>query len=150
MDLTEKTVDLDASLKSLGEAIDRRMEELDELRDRLHLIAMAALNRIDGDTHADTYWSEIVGIAKGDPNWLRHARINYEVKHARLVQLSARLLQTCLIETDEDLRSPDSIQRVAVAIADQIEQELLPEMQIGEDGRTFLRGQGKPYPVEQA
>ena len=78
MDLHEKTVDLDASLDSLGAAIDRSVAERDQLRERLELITRAALERIDGDSQPnDTHWSEIIGIAEGDPYWLQHARANY-------------------------------------------------------------------------
>lgn len=150
MDLTEKTIDLDASLASLGEAIDRSNAEKDRLRERLHLITRAALERIDGDSRPhDTHWSEIIGIAEGDPNWLHCAKVNYEINHLRLVSLATKLLHTCLIETDEDLRSPASLARVSAAMADQIEQEILPEMFLAEDGRTFLRGQGQPYEIKE-
>lgn len=48
------------------------------LTERLRLITRAALEHIDGDRQPDdTNWSEIVGIAEGDPNWLQHARANY-------------------------------------------------------------------------
>lgn len=120
------------------------------LERRLHLITRAALERIDSDSQPnDTHWSEIIGIAEGDPNWLHHAKVNYEVDHLRLVSLATKLLHTCLIETDEDLRSPASLARVAGAMADQIEQEILPELMLAEDGRTFLRGQGESYPAIQ-
>lgn len=117
------------------------------MAERLQLIEQAALNRIDGDSQPnDTQWGEIVGIACGDPNWLQHAKANYPAEHAKLVTICLSLLESI---TDQFERG-DSDQSIAACMADQIEQELLPAMVIGEDGRTFLRSQGQPYPREEA
>lgn len=48
-----------------------------QLAERLALIVRVALDRIDGDSPQDTAWSEIIGIAQGDPHWLQHARTNH-------------------------------------------------------------------------
>lgn len=126
------------------------VDRITVLEGRLRLITRAALERIDGDSQPhDTHLAEIIGIAEGDPHWLHHAKVNYEVDHLRLVSLATKLLHTCLIETDEDLRSPASLARVSAAMADQIEQEILPEMMLAEDGRVFLRGQGQAYDIKE-
>lgn len=149
MDIETKAVDLDASLQSLGEAIDQRMEELDQLRERLQLIIRAALNHLDGESQPhDTHLSEIIGIAKGDPNWLHHAKVNYDVKHQQLVDLCGRLLETSESYFDYEAGHFDPL-GAQHAMADIIEQEIIPEMFLAEDGRVFLRGQGKPYPPER-
>lgn len=113
---------------------------IEKLAHRLHLIMRAALDRIDGDSPSDTQWSEIVGIADGDPNWLQHARINYAANHFKLVTLARSLFETFLESED----SPKGHELVVQQIADQIEQEVLPELMLGEDGRTFLQSQQKP------
>lgn len=114
---------------------------VEKLLDRLRLITRAALDHTDGDSQPhDTHFAEIVGIAEGDPDWLRHARVNYETKHARLVELSKSLYLTALESEDSAKGATLAIEQ----IADQIEQELLPEMMLGEDGRTFLKSQGLP------
>ena len=105
------------------------------LDDRLRLITRAALDRIDGDSPHDQILSEIVGIAEGDPHWLQHARANYDLKYARLVTLATKLVEHVV---DEFTRhSLADTPRVAHELADIIEQEILPEMVLGENGRTI-------------
>lgn len=121
------------------------------MAERLRLIERAALDRIDGDSQPnDTHWGEIIGIACGDPNWLQHAKANYPVKHQQLVKLSAELIERILHELDGELATPAQIVRTAEIVADLIEQDVLPEMFLAEDGRTFLRSQGQPYPREES
>lgn len=117
------------------------------LEDRLRLITRAALERIDGDSSQDTHWSEIIGIANGDPRWLQHAKANYEVDHAQLVRHARRLVESLVDSLPDEGPIDDAWrQHEAACIADSLEQEILPEMFLAEDGRVFLRGQGKPYP----
>lgn len=107
------------------------------LEERLRLIMRAALDRIDGDSQPnDTHWSEIVGIADGDPNWLQHARVNYALDHATLVTHCRRLFG--YITDAVALNTPDQI---AHMMADHLEEAVLPELVLGEDGRAFRHAQ---------
>lgn len=116
----------------------KSLDTVEGLRLRLNLIIRAALNHIDGDSQPhDTHWSEIIGIAEADPNWLQHAKANYDVQHARLVELSKGLLNTII----DQLSFTADEMVIARMMADQIEQALLPEMMLAEDGRTFRRAQ---------
>lgn len=139
--------ELYASLEDLNKAIDRSNAEKDQLRERLRLIERIALNHIGGDSASDQALGEIVGVAEGDPNWLRHAKINYEMDRAKLVR-AARTMVEDFIEhfPEEGIPEEAAKQYAAEALADQIEQELLPMLFMAEDGRTFLRGTGQPYP----
>ena len=131
------TEELNAAMESLSQSIDRSNAEKDRLRERLRLITAAALNHVDGDSQPnDTHWSEIVGIAEGDPNWLQHAKANYEVKHAELVRFATTIVEHVINEFSQ--YSVADTPRVAAEVADRIEQELLPAMVLAEDGRTFL------------
>lgn len=128
-------------IRALAQLMTDRLATLER---RLHFITRAALNHIDGDSQpSDTHWSEIVGLAEGDPNWLRHAQANYDLQHARLVELSKRLIETAVEHVEDEglapgfVRSPQAMQRLAAVVADQIEQDLLPEMVLAENGRTF-------------
>lgn len=126
------------------------------MAERLHLITRAALDRIDGDSQSDTHWAEIVGIAEGDPNWLQHAKANYEKTHAEIVRFSMKLIEHVIENLDGEetmtvtLVPTARMQHIAEYMADLIEQDLLPVQFLAEDGRTFLRSQGKPYPREEA
>lgn len=123
---------------SVETQLDRDAKEIAILRERLNLITRAALNRIDGDSQPnDTHWSEIIGIAEGDPNWLRHAKINYDVDHADLVQRCRRLLGHII----DGVGVGSSEDQIAHFMADALEEELLPEMVLAENGRTFRRSQ---------
>lgn len=54
------------------------IDTIEDLRERLRLIACAAAEHTDGDSQPhDTHLAEIAGIAEGDPWWLQHARVNY-------------------------------------------------------------------------
>jgi hypothetical protein len=72
------TSSLERALAELDCSIVRSLAEKDELRERLRLVIRAASEHIDGDSQpSDTHWSEIIGIAEGDPNWVQHAKANY-------------------------------------------------------------------------
>lgn len=143
---------LQTRLRDLVALCANREGQIAKLADRLHLITHAALTRIDGDSQPhDTHWSEIVGLANGDPNWLRSARLTYEQDHASLVALARHLVESLIDSLPEEGPIDEAWKaREAESIADSLEQEILPAMELAEDGRTFLRGQGKPYEVERA
>lgn len=137
-------VNIEASLHSLSEALDRSKAENDRLRERLDLIVKAELNHIDGDFQHDGHHAEIVGIAIANPDWLKHAKETYDMKHAELVQFGREMFE----RINDQIGFGSTAEHIAHVIADVIEERILPAMVLAEDGRTFLRSQGKPYPRE--